>query len=783
MSIEIKKCAVLGAGVMGAQIAGHIANAGIPSLLFDMNDELAKKGVEGLSKLKPAPLFSSKNSSLITPCTYENDLEKLSDCDLIIEAVAEKIEIKHSVYKNLLPHLKDNAILASNTSGIPLANLVEVLPEEMQSRFLISHFFNPPRYLKLLELVKGPKTTDEVYDIMTEFGETTLGKGIVHAKDTPGFIGNRLINASGPLTFHKAMEFGLTVEDVDALSGTLVGNAKSAYFRTQDVVGLDTALNVQNNMYERVTTESEEERQKFKAPDLLVKLVEEGRLGQKSGQGWYKKEGKEILSLDFDTMEYTPTVKRKFDTIRVGRPIKDLKKRLAAITYLDDVGAKFLWEVNAPMFTYSAELIPEIADNIIEIDNAMKWGFARDIGIFDSWDAIGVEKSVNRMKEENRKVPAWVDEMLSSGRKSFYEIVDGKLTYWCPVKKKALVHKANDRSLNLNLYKSSKNTLKRDWSASIHDIGDGVLNVEFHSIFVPAVNPLDRSMNDIIKHALDLLESGKYKGLVIGHQGKNWCAGANVNDFKMAIDSGNLQVMDSGVKDMQGVTQRIRHSKYPVVTCPFNLALGGGFEFYACSSHTVAAGELYAGLVEAIQGLIPGAGGHLRVILNLLENNDAKNVNMNIARQALGLINPMTVSRSATDALKKGWLRKSDTISMNSEHLLALGKKKVLELSDNGYEPPKYRDDLSLPGLTLRTMAAVGAKAMKTQGKISDHDEHVAMKSAHVLSGGSKGGLMSKVDEQYILDIEREAFMSLAGEKKTQDRIAHFLKTGKPLRN
>ena len=780
MSIEIKKCAVLGAGVMGAQIAGHIANAGIPSLLFDINEELAKKGVEGLSKLKPAPLFSSKNSSLITPCTYDNDLDKLGDCDLIIEAVAEKIEIKHTVYKNLLPHLKEDTILASNTSGIPLANLVEVLPEEVQSRFLIAHFFNPPRYLKLLELVKGPKTSDDVYNTITDFGETTLGKGIVHAKDTPGFIGNRLINASGTLTFNKAVEYGLTVEDVDALYGTLVGNAKSAYFRTQDVVGLDTALNVQNNMYERVTTESEEERQKFKAPELLVKLVEDGRLGQKSGQGWYKKEGKEILSLDFDTMEYSPTKKRMFDTIRVGKPIKDLKKRLAAITYLDDVGAKFLWEVNAPMFTYTAELIPEIADSIIEIDNAMRWGFARDIGIFDAWDAIGVEKSVNKMKEENRKVPSWVDEMLKSGRKSFYEIIDGELTYYCPVNKKVLVHNSSDKTLNLNLYKDSKTLLKRDWSASIHDIGDGVLNVEFHSIFVPAFNPIDRSMVGIVKDALDLLETGKYKGLVLGHQGKNWCAGANVNDFKIAIDSGNLHLMEAGVEEMQAVTQRIRHSKYPVVTCPFNLALGGGFEFYACSAHTIAAGELYAGLVEAIQGLIPGAGGHLRVILNLIENNNAKNFNIKLGTDALKLINPLTVSKSATDALNKGWLRNSDSISMNSEHLLALGKKKVLELSDNGYKPPKYRDDLTLPGQTLRTTFDVQAKFMKD---VSDHDKYVISKTAYVISGGKKGGIMSKVDEQYVLDIEREAFMSLAGEKKTQDRIAHFLKTGKPLRN
>lgn len=380
MSIEIKKCAVLGAGVMGAQIAGHIANAGIPSLLFDMNEDLAQKGVDGLTKLKPAPLFSRSNASLVTPCTYENDMEKLKDCDLIIEAVAEKIEIKHAVYKNLLPHLKKGAILASNTSGIPLANLVEVLPEDVQKSFLIAHFFNPPRYLKLLELVKGKKTSDDVYDTVTEFGETTLGKGIVHAKDTPGFIGNRLVNAGGPLTYHKAIEMGLTVEDVDALSGALVGNAKSAYFRTQDIVGLDTALNVQNNMFDRVTTESEEERQKFKAPDMLVKLVEEGRLGQKSGSGWYKKEGKKILSLDLDTMEYTPTKKRMFDTIRVGRPIKDLKKRLAAITYLDDIGAKFLWEVNAPMFTYTAELIPEIADSIVEIEAGVTLGWEKFVG-------------------------------------------------------------------------------------------------------------------------------------------------------------------------------------------------------------------------------------------------------------------------------------------------------------------------------------------------------------------------------------------------------------------
>ena len=482
-------------------------------------------------------------------------------------------------------------------------------------------------------------------------------------------------------------------------------------------------------------------------------------------------------------MEYTPTKKSRFDTIRVGKGIKNLKKRLEAITFLDDKGAKFLWECNAPMLTYTAEMIPEIADSIIEIDNTMKWGFTRQIGTFESWDAIGVERSVEKMKAENRKVPAWVEEMLASGRKSFYETQNGKMTYWCPLKKKALEYKPSKKTLNLNLYKNSKHTLKRDWSASIHDIGDGVLNVEFHSIFVPQMNPIDRSMVEIMSHAMDLLDTGKYKGLVVGHQGDNWSAGANVNDFKIAIDTDNLHVMEVGTKQMQDLTQRVRHSKHPVVACPFNFALGGGLEFYACSNHSVASGELYAGLVEAGVGLVPGAGGHLRVILNLLENNDAKNVNMLIARKAVEVINPLSVSRSATDAVKKGFLRKSDTISMNSDHLLAIGKQKVLEMSDNGYKPPKYRDDLTMPGMPLRTMVQVNTKMMRAQGKISEHDEFIALKTADIISGGKKGGIMSKVDEQYILDIEREAFMSLAGETKTQERINHFLKTGKPLRN
>lgn len=780
---NIKKCAVLGSGVMGSQIAGHLANAGIPSLLFDINIDLSKKGLENLKNLKPAPLFSNETIKLISPCSYDQDLNQLKDCDLIIEAVAEKIEIKHDVYKNILPYLNDSVILTSNTSGIPLENLIEVLPEKIQKRFLITHFFNPPRYLRLLELVKGKNTSEEIYKTIEDFGENILGKGVVHAKDTPGFIGNRLMNAAAPLVYNKAVEMGLTVEEVDALTGTFVGSAKSAYFRTQDIVGLDTVLNVLNNMYERLTTETELERKKFIAPKIIEELVNKGRLGQKSGEGWYKKIDKDILSLDIKTLEYSPMKKPSFDVLRVGKPIKDLRKRLAVISYLDDKGSKFLWEINAPMLSYTAGLIPEIADNILEIDNTMKWGFTREIGIFEYWDAIGVAKSVHRMQSENKKVPEWVLGMLESGRESFYEIVNGQLTYWCPVENKSVIASQNTKNVNLNLYRNSSNALLRDWSASVHDIGDGVLNVEFHSIFVPAFNPIDRSIVDVMKYAVNLLEKDQYKGIVIGHQGKNWSAGANVNDFKVAIDSNNLNLMEASVKEMQDLTQSIRHSKYPIISCPFNFALGGGFEFYACSAKSVASGELYAGLVEAIQGLIPGAGGHLRVLLNLIENNNSNNVNMNIARKAMEVINPLAVSRSAIDAQEKGFLRKSDLILMNSNQLIAKAKSLILEMNDKGYSPPKYRDDLTLPGMTLRTFASVGLKTMKAQGKLSDHDMLVGTKSAYVLSGGEKGGIMSKVDEQHILDIERECFMSLAGEKKTQERIAHFLKTGKPLRN
>jgi len=417
MSQSIEKVAVLGAGVMGAQIAGHLANAGIPSLLFDINQGLAEKGVAVLTKLKPAPLFKPKNAELITPCNYDDHVEKISEADWVVEAVAERLDIKHIVYKNIIPHLKPTAIISSNTSGIPLSDLITVFPKDVKSRFMITHFFNPPRYMHLLELVKSEFTSDEVYNSMAEFGEKFLGKGIVHAKDTPNFIGNRIGVFSMSVTIHTAIQQGLTVEEVDKLTGTIVGRAKSATFRTADVVGLDTMAHVTNTTYENV--EDDEERDVFKSPEILKILVKDGRLGQKTKAGFYKKTDEGILSVNLKTGEYGPQKKVRFDGFRLAKDHTSTSGKIKALAYSDDKAGKFFWETMARGLIYSANRIPEISDDIINIDNAIKWGFGWDLGPFEGWDAIGVQESVDKMLAENRKVPQWVLDMLASGRSCF----------------------------------------------------------------------------------------------------------------------------------------------------------------------------------------------------------------------------------------------------------------------------------------------------------------------------------------------------------------------------
>jgi len=782
MSNNFEKVAVLGAGVMGAQIAGHFANAGITALLFDINQELAQKGVDGLTKHKPAPLYKPKNAELVSPCNYDDHVEKLSEVDLVIEAVAERLDIKHAVYTNIVPHLKESVILTSNTSGIPLEDLTKVLPDTLKKRFMITHFFNPPRYMHLLELVKGPNTDDSVYNEIARLGEDVLGKGIVHAKDTPNFIGNRIGVYGMAVTMNTAIEHGLTVEEVDKLTGTVVGRPKSATFRTADVVGLDTMVNVSNTSYNNL--HDDDEREQFKIPDFLQKLVKDGNLGAKTKAGFYKKTDEGILSLDLKTGEYGPQKKVRFDGFRIAKDRQSPGGKIKAMAYSNDKGGRFFWEVLSKSLIYSANRIPEISDDIINIDNAMKWGFGWDMGPFEVWDAIGVSKSVSKMEADGKQVPKWVKEMLASGQSKFYEMKNGQLNYFDIESLSMKIEEPNQKSINLNLHKTGGNVIKKDWSASLIDLGEGVLNVQFHSILQPTLNPIDGSLAQTINVGLDLLEAGKYKAMVIGHQGPNFCAGANLASMIQVCEEGKFVKLEKAVKQIQDLTQRIRFSKSPIVAAPHHLTLGGGFELIGPAAHRVAAGELYVGLVEVGVGLIPGAGGNLRMILNLMENSGRGRMNsFQVAQKAFETIGFAKVATSAEEAKFLGYLLKTDTIVLNNDQRIWMAKQKALELVGNDYTPPQYRNDLKLPGSGGRTAMAMALKGFKAQGKISEHDEFIAKKLAFVLTGGDKAGLTKSVDEQYLLDIEREAFISLAGEKLSQDRIRFMLKKGKPLRN
>ena len=782
MKNKIEKVAVLGAGTMGAQIAGHLANAGIPSCLFDISQELAEKGTGILTTLKPAPLYKPKNASLIEACNYDDHLDKIKDADWIVEAVAENLEIKHKVYNNIADYIKNTAIISSNTSGIPLGDLTQVMSDDVKSRFLITHFFNPPRYMRLLELVKGPDTSHDIYNDMATFGEDVLGKGIVHAKDTPNFIGNRIGVHGGNNAIKLAIKMGLTCEEVDKLTGTIIGRPKSGVFRTTDIVGLDVHANVSATSYNNLP--NDEARDVLKAPEILQILIDAGRLGQKTKKGFYKKTEDGILSVDLKTGEYGPQKRVKFDGFRLAKDRQSVGERLKALATSKDKAGKYFWEITSDSLIYSANRIPEISDDIVNVDNAMKWGYGWELGPFEAWDAIGVESSVDRMVTDGKSVPKWVTDMIDNGQKTFHNFDNGTKTFFDFSSKSMQASEVKEKSLNIAVEKSKGSLIKRGWSASLVDLGDGVLCCEFHSILQSTLNPIDGSMIQTLVDGLDLVEAGKFKAMVIGHQGLNFCAGANLNGIIQYCDSNDYETIGARTKILQDVTQRIRFFKSPIVAAPFHLTLGGGFELVAPASHRVALGELYIGAVEVGVGLIPGAGGNLRILLNLMENSNSSG-RMNafqVVQKAFETVGFAKVATSSEEAKHLGYLLKSDTIILNNDHRIWAAKQKALELID-GYKPPKYRDDLKLPGAGGRTAIATVVKGLKAQGKISAHDELIANKLAYVLTGGDKAGLTKSVDEQYMLDIEREAFVSLAGEKLSQDRIRFMLKKGKPLRN
>ncbi|WP_018661783.1 3-hydroxyacyl-CoA dehydrogenase/enoyl-CoA hydratase family protein [Heyndrickxia acidiproducens] len=794
MRYNIKKAAIIGSGVMGSGIAAHLANIGIPTLLLDivpkeLTDEEKAKGytlenkevrnrfsqsaLQKLLKQKPAPLASKKSLALIEAGNLEDDLGRLKEADWIIEVVTERLEIKKSVFEKVDQNRRPGTIVSSNTSGISIEAMASGRSEDFRKHFLGTHFFNPPRYLKLLEVIPTAETDPEVTAFMKQFAEDVLGKGVVIAKDTPNFIGNRIGTYGLLVTVQEMLKGGYTVGEVDSVTGPIIGRPKSATFRTLDVVGIDTFVHVANNVYEKV-----EGREKaiFKVPDFIHQLVENGWLGSKTGQGFYVKKGKEIYELNPETMDYRERTKMKADSLAAAQQAKGPANKMKAIVYADDRAGQLLWNVLAPVLVYSAELAGVIADDILAIDQAMKWGFGWSYGPFETWDAIGVEKSVQKMEEEGLTVPDWVKEMLENGCSSFYKEENGHVSYYHNGAYKTA--EANPKAINLKALKKQGKVIKENTGASLIDIGDGVLLLEFHS----KSNAIGPDILQMIHFAVDEVEKN-YKGLVIGNQGKNFCVGANVALMLMEAQDDNIFELDMVVRQFQNTMMKIKYSQKPVVAAPFQMTLGGGAEVCLHTAHIQAAGETYMGLVETGVGLLPGGGGNKELYIKHLKNipEGVQFDLQHVANKVFETIAMAKVSTSAEEARQNGFLDKSDGISANPDHLIDDAKQAVLYLEASGYKPP-VREKIPVVGETGYAALLLAAQTMHLSGYISEYDLNIAKKIAYVLSGG-KVPYGTKVDEQYLLDLEREAFLNLIAQPKTQQRMQHMLVKGKPLRN
>jgi len=775
---EIKKVAVLGSGVMGSQIAAHLANAGIPSMLFDLNQELAEKGLQAALKLKPAPFYNPKDAKLIAPMNYDQHLEHLQEADWVVEAIAERLDWKQELFKRIQPHLKSDAIVTSNTSGLLIEDMLQGIPDNFRQNFLVTHFFNPPRYMHLLEIIRDKDTSDEAVKTMVDFCQNKLGKGIVYAKDTVNFIANRIGVFGMMLSMQLTRDMQLRIEEVDKLTGPVLGRPKSATFRTADVVGLDTLAHVAQSSYDK--GEHDERRDVFQIPDYMQKMIEQKLLGQKTRAGFYKKVDGEILSINFDTLEYEPQVKVRFSSLKDAKTYSTTGEKIRALAYSDDKAGQFVWELLSQTLIYAANRIPEISDDIVNIDRAMRWGFGWELGPFEIWDMLDPVRSVQRMTKEGKEVPAWVKGMLQTEHPFFYRVHDKKQWYYSLPDKQ---HKPVPEIPKQIQPKLQGVRVKKNWSASIYDIGDGVAFLDFHSVLKADLNPVDGSMLDMLNDMLHWVPEHGYKGLIISSLGPNFSAGANLQMILELSKAKNWKAIEQLSKTFQDITQNLRFAPFPVVSSPFNITLGGGFEISAASDRIVASAELYCGAVEVGVGLIPGAGGNLRVLMNFMSAMEKMRPGpFPPVQKAFETIGFARVSSSAKEAVKLGYLKRSDAIVINPDHLIFEAKQAVLQLAD-GYQPPKERDDLILPGMDGFLVLKDSLQNFMKQGKISEHDRLIGEKLAWVLCGGEKASFTKPVREQDVLDLEREAFVSLCGEKLSQDRMAHMLKTGKPLRN
>jgi 3-hydroxyacyl-CoA dehydrogenase len=808
---HIYKVAVLGSGTMGARIAAHFANAGIPSDLLDIvpagsegpaRNKIASAGLDAARKSKPAALFEASLGRLVTIGNFEDDLKRLADADWIIEAVVENLDIKRSLLKKVEEVRKPGTIITTNTSGLPVAKIAEGFSEDFRRCWFGTHFFNPPRYMRLLEIIPTPETDRATVDLVTRFVEVHLGKGVVTANDTPNFIGNRIATYSVLNVIRLMQEMDLAIEDVDAFTGQIVGWPRSATFRTIDLVGLDILAHVVSNMANTGELKGEA-HSGVKLPGFYQQMLERKWLGDKTQGGFYKKaqggEGKQEqrLALDWRTLVYHPQRKPKFSSIDMAKNVDDLGARLRMLLGLEDGDSQksdkagaFLWSALADLWTYSADRIPEISDSILEIDRAMRLGFNWELGPFELWDAVGVKATTARMRKENRPITANVEKLLAAGKTAWYANDVKSASYRAYFDFASSDYKPVEVSAgvwSVAVAKKSRGVVKKNSGASLVDLGEGVACIEFHS----KMNSIGSDIVQLISQTLKPGGFGEnFEAFVITNDATNFSVGANLMLLLMSIQEEEWDEVDLAIRTFQNMTQAIKFSPKPVVVAPFGLTLGGGTEISLHASARQPHAELYMGLVEVGVGLLPGAGGCKEMLLRALDRANSirpggrgESVELVEAmKKAFETIATARVATSAHEARGLGFLRSSDRITMNRDRLVSDAKARALEMVRAGYEPPPRRTDIAAPGENILATLKMGIHLMRQGEYITEYEVKIGTKVAEVLCGGNitPGTPLS---EQYILELEREGFKSLCGEKKTQERIQYTLKTGKTLRN
>ena len=791
MTYKLQKAAVIGAGTMGGGIAALLAGCGIPVTLLDVpakegdRNAVVKSLWERQVKARPAALFTPEVAHLVALGNTDDDLEKVKDADWIIEVIIEQPGPKRALFEKLDALRKPTAIVSSNTSGIPIHGLAEGRSEDFRQHFMGTHFFNPPRYMKLLEIIPTPDTDPDALAFIRATAENLLGKGVVVCKDRPNFIANRVGSYVMQKRIEYAVENDYSVEEVDVLTGPLIGNPKTATFRLTDLVGLDVAAHVSRNLYEMIP--DDEEREVFKINPGLEQLVSENKLGNKTGVGFYKKVkgpggATEFWPLNMQTGEYERPKKPRFDLAGRARQIEDPGERLRLI-FKDGEGdraGRYIIDTTLPILAYAARRIPEIADTPLEVDNAMKWGYAVEAGPFETWDMLGVPATVEKMKARDIAVAPWVEAMLAKGLESFYQRDGNRMTgVYDPAKGAYVLIERPATHIVLSELHGSPRELKQNDSASLLDLGDGVLCVEFHS----KLNSLDPQMVSIGEAALELLEKDEWAALVVGNQGQDFSVGANLMLALGAMQYGQPELVEQSVKQLQDFAMAMRYSRKPVVTAPFQRVLGGGVEVTLHGARIVAAAETYMGLVETGVGLIPAGGGCKELLRRVVAPHIVEGANpLPYLQQVFETIALAKVAESAHLARAMGFLSASDRIVLNRDEQIGVAKQEALKLVESGYTPPAKGAPIYAVGKRGKAAMLAAINQMRWGNYISDHDVKVASKLAHVLAGGDLTA-PQWVSEQYILDLEREAFMSLLGKPKTQERILHTLQTGKPLRN